>query len=123
MRKKKAYYYCVNNFICYFYQAKYKIRAITIMILFFSLTTPSGIAIGISISKVYHEHSPKALIVEGALNSASAGILIYMALVDLLAADFMNPKLQTKFKLQLVTHFALLLGACSMSVLARWGGT
>ncbi|KAK9267248.1 hypothetical protein L1049_009670 [Liquidambar formosana] len=101
-------------------QAKYKRRAITIMALFFSLTTPTGIAVGIGISNIYDEKSPTALIVQGILNSASAGILIYMALVDLLAADFMNPKMQTNVKLQLGANATLLLGACCMSLLAKW---
>ncbi|KAL5581598.1 hypothetical protein UlMin_014040, partial [Ulmus minor] len=82
-------------------QAKFKARAVTIMGLFFSLTTPVGIAIGIGISNVYDESSPTALIVEGIFNAASAGILIYMALVDLLAADFLSPKLQNNGKLQI----------------------
>lgn len=99
-------------------QAKFKTGAMTIMVLFFSLTTPSGIAIGIGISKSYNEYSATALIVEGSLNSASAGILIYMALVDLLASDFMNPKLLRNFKLQIGANFALLLGAFCMSSLA-----
>lgn len=65
-------------------QAKFNYRTISIMVLFFSLTTPTGIAVGIGISKIYDESSPTALIVQGLLNSASAGILTYKALVDLL---------------------------------------
>ncbi|KAF3775647.1 hypothetical protein EJ110_NYTH49935 [Nymphaea thermarum] len=65
------------------------------MALFFSLTTPVGITIGIGISSTYKENSPTALIVEGVFSSTSAGILIYMALVDLLAADFMAPECRT----------------------------
>ncbi|KAK2976647.1 hypothetical protein RJ640_008183 [Escallonia rubra] len=105
------------------HSAKFKSRAVIIMVLFFSLTTPIGISVGIAISKTYKEHSPTALIVEGALNSTSAGILIYMALVDLLAADFMNPKLQSNFRIQLGANFMLLMGACCMALLAKWGGT
>ncbi|XP_073151160.1 zinc transporter 8-like [Henckelia pumila] len=101
-------------------QAKFKSRAVAIMGLFFSLTTPVGIAIGIGISNIYSETSPTALIVEGCFNSASAGILIYMALVDLLAADFMSPKLQGSGKLQLGANVSLLLGAGAMSLLAKW---
>ncbi|KAK2635023.1 hypothetical protein Ddye_029815 [Dipteronia dyeriana] len=101
-------------------QAKFKSRAIVVMVLFFSLTTPIGIGIGIGISRFYNENSSTALIVEGILNSASAGILIYMALVDLLAADFMNPRMQSNFKLQIGSNFALLLGSGCMSLLARW---
>ncbi|KAM7266100.1 hypothetical protein ACFE04_019484 [Oxalis oulophora] len=66
-------------------QGKFKARNMVIMALFFALTTPIGIAIGIGISDSYDENSPKALAVEGILNATSAGILIYMALVDLLA--------------------------------------
>ncbi|KAA8547486.1 hypothetical protein F0562_003650 [Nyssa sinensis] len=54
------------------------------------------------------------------LNAASAGILIYMALVDLLAADFMNAKMQNNRKLQLEANVSLLLGAALMSLLAKW---
>ncbi|KAH7557867.1 hypothetical protein JRO89_XS11G0231300 [Xanthoceras sorbifolium] len=100
--------------------AKFESRSTKIMAAFFSLTTPVGIAIGIGISSVYKESSPTALIVEGSLNSASAGILIYMALVDLLAADFMDPRMQNNFRLQLGANISLLLGAGCMSVLAKW---
>ncbi|EEF41772.1 zinc/iron transporter, putative, partial [Ricinus communis] len=100
--------------------AKFKSRSTAIMAVFFSLTTPIGIAIGIAISSVYKENSPTALIVEGIFNSASAGILIYMALVDILAADFMSPRMQTNFMIQLGANASLLLGAGCMSVLAKW---
>ncbi|OIV92520.1 hypothetical protein TanjilG_02283 [Lupinus angustifolius] len=101
-------------------QAKFESRSTTIMATFFSLTTPIGIAIGMGISSVYKENSQTALIVEGVFNSSSAGILIYMALVDLLAADFMSPTLQNNLKLQLGANISLLLGAGCMSLLAKW---
>lgn len=90
------------------------------MALFFSLTTPVGIVIGIGISSTYNENGPTALIVEGVFNSSSAGILIYMALVDLLAADFMAPRMQNSGKLQILANVSLLLGAGLMSLLAKW---
>ncbi|XVF20961.1 hypothetical protein REPUB_Repub12eG0049100 [Reevesia pubescens] len=101
-------------------QAQFKNRAVIIMALFFSLTTPLGIAVGIGISNIYDENSTNALIVEGIFNAASAGILIYMALVDLLAADFMNPKLQNNGILAVGASVSLLLGAGLMSLLAIW---
>ncbi|XP_022142388.1 zinc transporter 5-like [Momordica charantia] len=101
-------------------QAKFKNKAVIIMALFFCLTTPVGIAIGIGVTNTYDEESPKALIVEGILNAASAGILIYMALVDLLAADFMNPRMQSNGKLQILANLSLFLGAAFMSLLAIW---
>lgn len=101
-------------------QAKFKSLKTTVMTLFFSITTPLGIGIGIGISRVYNDNSTKALIIEGIFNSASSGILIYMALVDLLAADFMNPKMQSNVRLQLGAQVSLLLGAGCMSFLAKW---
>lgn len=101
-------------------QAKFKSVSTAMMAIFFSLTTPIGIAVGIGISNVYREDSNTSLIVEGILNSASAGILIYMSLVDLLAADFMNPRMQSNLKLQLGANVSLLLGTGCMSFLAIW---
>ncbi|CAD6265903.1 unnamed protein product [Miscanthus lutarioriparius] len=101
-------------------QAKFKARATVIMATFFSLTAPMGIALGIAITSSYSKHSATALVVEGVFNAAAAGILIYMSLVDLLAADFSNPRLQTNMKLQLATYIALFLGAGLMSLLAKW---
>ncbi|KAH9625834.1 hypothetical protein KSS87_010123 [Heliosperma pusillum] len=101
-------------------QASFKSASTMCMALFFSLTTPVGIAIGIGITNVYNENSPTALIVQGLLDAVAAGILIYMALVDLLAQDFMNPKVQSNTRLFLGANIALLLGAGFMALLAIW---
>ncbi|CAD5170821.1 unnamed protein product [Musa acuminata subsp. malaccensis] len=50
-------------------QARFEFKAMVTMGLFFSLTTPVGIAIGTGISSVYNENSPTALIVQGLLDS------------------------------------------------------
>ncbi|RZC85179.1 hypothetical protein C5167_004064 [Papaver somniferum] len=68
------------------------------------------------LSKIYRENGPTALITVGLVNASSAGLLIYMALVDLLAADFMGPKLQGSIKLQIKSYIAVLLGAGEISV-------
>ncbi|XP_010554257.1 PREDICTED: zinc transporter 7 [Tarenaya hassleriana] len=101
-------------------QAEYGSKMKYIMVFFFSVTTPLGIVLGIGLSKVYSETSPTALIVVGVLNACSAGLLNYMALVDLLAAEFMGPKLQGNMKLQTLSYVAVLLGAGGMSLMAKW---
>ncbi|XP_062215005.1 fe(2+) transport protein 1-like [Phragmites australis] len=101
-------------------QAEYGMKMKSALVFFFSTTTPFGIALGLALTKVYKENSPTALIVVGLLNAASAGLLHYMALVELLAADFMGPKLQGSVRLQLVCFLAVLLGAGGMSVMAKW---
>ncbi|PPR90835.1 hypothetical protein GOBAR_AA29851 [Gossypium barbadense] len=87
-----------------------------IICMFILLTTPAGTAVGIAITNAYDENSPTALIVEGLLNAASSGILIYMALVDLPAADFMNPKLQNNGILQVGASVSLPLGLVLVSL-------
>ncbi|XP_015065436.1 fe(2+) transport protein 1-like [Solanum pennellii] len=101
-------------------QAEYKMLKKAAMAFFFSVTTPFGIALGIALSNTYQENSPRALITVGLLNASSAGLLIYMALVDLLAADFMGDKLQGSIKLQIKAFIAVLLGAGGMSLMAKW---
>lgn len=91
-----------------------------IMVFFFSATTPFGIVLGIGLSNVYSDNSPTALIVVGLLNASSAGLLNYMALVDLLAVDFMGSKLQNNMTLQMWAYMAVLLGAGGMSLMAKW---
>ncbi|XP_006362610.1 probable zinc transporter 10 [Solanum tuberosum] len=101
-------------------QAEYKFLKKALMAFFFAVTTPFGIALGMALSTTYEENSPRALITVGLLNASSAGLLIYMALVDLLAADFMGDKLQGSVKLQIKSYMAVLLGAGGMSVMAIW---
>ncbi|KAI9073479.1 hypothetical protein K1719_027918 [Acacia pycnantha] len=101
-------------------QAEYGSKMKSILVFFFSVTTPFGIALGIGLSNVYSDTSPTALIVIGILNAISAGLLNYMALVDLLAADFMGPKLQQNVKLQIWAYAAVLLGAGGMSIMSKW---
>ncbi|KAD6796113.1 hypothetical protein R6Q59_020008 [Mikania micrantha] len=101
-------------------EAEFNIGTVATMLLFYSFTTPLGIVIGIAISNTYEEKSRIALIIQGILNAASAGILVYMALVDLLAMGFMKSKVQTSSRLQILAFISILLGLGCMSLLAKW---
>ncbi|KAF2304341.1 hypothetical protein P3X46_019777 [Hevea brasiliensis] len=101
-------------------QAQFKTLSATLMACFFAITTPAGIGIGTGISSFYNPQSSGALIAEGILDSLSAGILVYMALVDLIAADFLSKRMSCNFRLQLVSYFMLFLGAGLMASLAIW---
>ncbi|KAK7407488.1 hypothetical protein VNO78_09441 [Psophocarpus tetragonolobus] len=101
-------------------QAEYGMKVKAIMVFFFSVTTPFGIAMGIGLTNVYSDTSPMSLIVEGVLNAISAGLLNYMALVELLGSDFMGSKIQSSTKLMMGATLAVLLGAGGMSVMAIW---
>ena len=93
------------------------------MCFMFAVTTPMGIVLGMIIFSAtgYDDSSANALIMEGLLGSLSSGILIYMALVDLIAVDFFHNKMMasTPF-LKKASYIALTLGSISMSILAIW---
>ncbi|CAA6654724.1 unnamed protein product [Spirodela intermedia] len=104
-------------------QAGFGLATTGYMCLMFSVTTPAGIVLGMVIFHLtgYDDSSPNALILEGLLGSLSSGILVYMALVDLIALDFFHNKLMaTNSSLRKASYVVLVLGSASMSVLALW---
>uniref|UniRef100_A0A0D3G3M4 Uncharacterized protein n=1 Tax=Oryza barthii TaxID=65489 RepID=A0A0D3G3M4_9ORYZ len=104
-------------------EAGFGIATVGYMCVMFSVTTPLGILLGMAIFHMtgYDDSSPNALIIEGLLGSLSAGILVYMALVDLISLDFFHNKMMSSSnKLKKVSYVALVLGSASMSILALW---
>lgn len=104
-------------------QAGFSLGTTAYMSFMFSVTTPMGIVLGIIIFAVtgYDDSSANALVLEGLLGSLSSGILIYMALVDLVALDFFHNKLMSSEAfLKKASFVALVLGSTSMSILALW---
>lgn len=68
----------------------------------------------------YNDNSQEALAVEGSFNAVTAGILIYMATVDLIAHDFFSEKVLGNSKLLWGCFVAVLLGMGAMDLLAYW---
>jgi len=101
-------------------EAQFKSSSALLMAIFFAITTPAGITAGAGVASFYNPNSPRALVVEGILDSMSAGILIYMALVDLIAADFLSKRMSCNPRLQFGSYIALFLGAMAMASLAIW---
>lgn len=104
-------------------QAGFGMATVGYMCIMFSVTTPLGILLGMLVFHMtgYDDSNPNALIMEGILGSLSAGILIYMALVDLVSLDFFHNKMMSaSLKLKKACYIALVLGSASMSVLALW---
>ncbi|CAG8468263.1 10545_t:CDS:2 [Diversispora eburnea] len=93
-----------------------------LMALVYGTTTPIGIAIGIIAHESYDPGTATAIIVQGVLDSVSAGILLYVALVELIAHDFIfDPNFRKKSNLtQTLGFVCLTLGAGSMAVIGRW---
>ncbi|XP_058747904.1 zinc transporter 6, chloroplastic [Vicia villosa] len=104
-------------------QAGFSYGTVAYMCFMFSVTTPLGIILGMILFSLtgYDDSNPNALIMEGLLGSISSGILIYMALVDLIAADFFHNKLMNSDpRLKKASFVALTMGSASMSILALW---
>ncbi|XP_050369988.1 zinc transporter 6, chloroplastic [Argentina anserina] len=104
-------------------QAGFTFGTTAYMCFMFAVTTPMGIVLGMILFSLtgYDDSSPNALIMEGLLGSFSSGILIYMALVDLISLDFFHNKMMTSNSwLRKTSFIALVLGSISMSILALW---
>lgn len=108
---------------CLAQQAGLGTRVTAVMCLF-SVTTPLGIATGMAMKSIMgfsHSRPEAVIIVEGLLGSASSGILVYMALVDLIAVEFLNTqKMKANPRLMAAAYSLLILGAGSMALLAVW---
>ncbi|KAI8871572.1 ZIP zinc/iron transport family [Ramicandelaber brevisporus] len=89
--------------------------------LFFIITTPIGVAIGIGITSTYRPNSQSALLTQGIFDALSAGILIYTALVSLMAEEFSGEKFARKTKsAKTMAFIALYLGAAAMAIIGIW---
>jgi solute carrier family 39 (zinc transporter), member 1/2/3 len=56
--------------------------------------------------------------VQGSANSVAAGILIYLAIVDLIAEELAKKEVRSNVALQLKMYLMIAVGAVIMSVLA-----
>ncbi|KAF8065477.1 hypothetical protein HT031_003078 [Scenedesmus sp. PABB004] len=90
------------------------------MLVVYSLTTPLGIAIGIAISSSYDPDSVTSRAVQGTLNGVSGGMLLYIALFQLIAEEFSREDLLVRGRLRGGMYAALALGAALMCVLGVW---
>ncbi|BDD64157.1 hypothetical protein MPDQ_000573 [Monascus purpureus] len=88
----------------------------------FGITTPIAIAIGLGVRKSYPPEGRTTLIVNGVFDSISAGILIYTALVELMAHEFMfsSSMRNAPLRVVLAAFIMLCLGAALMALLGKW---
>ncbi|KAI8595440.1 Zinc/iron permease [Dissophora ornata] len=90
-----------------------------LLALIFSLTTPVGAVIGIGISSSYNPTSALSILIEGMFDAISAGILLYMGYVNLLAVEFnMNGDIRKEGpKVKMMCFLALWAGAAVMAAI------
>jgi solute carrier family 39 (zinc transporter), member 1/2/3 len=85
----------------------------------YALSTPLAIAVGLAARP---SNASDQILVNGLFDSISGGILIYTALVELLAHEFMfNPEMRAaRLSTQLYAYVFVAAGAAIMAVLAVW---
>lgn len=88
----------------------------------YGISTPIAIAIGLGVRQSYPPAGRTTLIVNGVFDSISAGILIYTALVELMAHEFMFSSSMRKAPIRevLAAFLLLCLGAALMALLGKW---
>ncbi|KAL0925233.1 hypothetical protein M5K25_003551 [Dendrobium thyrsiflorum] len=102
-------------------QAQFENHKEILMAFFFAIITPIGIAVGaIAMALVYDPRSSVAMVAEAIVDSISAGILMYVSLVDLIVMDLLELLKRSSFRVQVGIFAALFVGAMLMSLLALW---
>lgn len=93
-----------------------------LMALMYTLTTPTGVVIGILISKSFSGQSSSSLLASGILDSISAGILIYDALVNLITVNITHSKYFSKLSIfrKLLVFICMWVGAAIMAALGAY---
>jgi len=92
------------------------------LVVAFGTTAPIGQAIGLITRGSYDPNSAFGLIIVGIFNAISSGLLIYAALVDLLAEDFLSEEAQHTLvgRDKTMAFIYVLLGAAGMSIVGAF---
>lgn len=88
--------------------------------LVYALTLPVGIAAGLLASHSYDPEAPVAQLVQGVANGLSGGMLLYVSLFSLLAAELNQHDLLHRPLLAAGLMLSVVLGAGVMCVLGIW---
>ncbi|OMJ18378.1 Zinc transporter 1 [Smittium culicis] len=100
---------------------KGSMKAMFLGSIIYMLAAPLGQAIGMGLHSVFSYKSAGYLITLGILEAASAGILVYVALVNLIAEEFSSFSFRNSSKGKQVAGFiAMYLGAAAMAVIGKW---
>lgn len=83
----------------------------------YGLVTPFGAALGVGVRNTFQANDPTTILTIGILDSLSAGVLLYGALVNLIAKDFLAGQMLDVSNGRLsVALVSLFVGAALMSL-------
>lgn len=98
-----------------------RLRQKILMAAAFTLITPIGMAIGIGVLNTFNGNDPSTIIAIATLDAFSAGILLWVGLVELWAHEWMHGGLATApLGRVLVGGSSLVTGMALMSLLGKW---
>lgn len=87
----------------------------------YAITTPLGMGIGIGVLQHWNGNDPSTVIAVGTLDSFSAGILLWVGLIEMLAHDWLHgPLSRAGFLKTALAMAALVAGMILMSFLGKW---
>ena len=103
-------------------EADFKKKTVAVfMVIFYTLTTPLGIVIGILVHEAYDSNAVSLLVAQGILDALAAGILIYDGLVNIILPHFNGKNFRHSGPWKQSVHFGILwLGASLMAVIGIW---
>jgi solute carrier family 39 (zinc transporter), member 1/2/3 len=86
------------------------------------ISTPIGQAIGLATHTLYSDQSEFGLILVGTMNALSSGLLVFAALIELLAEDFLSDHswVIMRGRKRVFACLLVLLGAILMSLVGAW---
>ncbi|KAK4227799.1 putative transporter [Podospora fimiseda] len=92
------------------------------MVLAYGCTTPIGQAIGLATHHLYAPDSEFGLILVGTMNALSSGLLVFAALIELLAEDFLSDHSWSvlRGKRRVLACLLVFFGALCMSLVGAW---
>lgn len=92
------------------------------LVVAFGTTAPFGQALGLAVGNAFDPESPLGLILIGTFNAISSGLLLYAALVDLLAEDFLSEEAQHTLtgSAKKKAFCYVLIGAAGMSIVGAF---
>jgi zinc transporter 1/2/3 len=89
----------------------------------FTLITPIGMAIGIGVLNTFNGNDPSTMVTFGTLNALSAGILLWVGVVDMWARDWViegGEMTRTRAARTTIAMLFFVAGLVLMSVLGKW---
>jgi zinc transporter 1/2/3 len=92
-----------------------------LMATIFALITPIGMAIGAGVLSKFNGNDPSTIVAIGTLDALSAGILLWVGLVQMLAHDWMSGDMvRAGWVRAFVGITSLVVGLAIMSLLGKW---